>query len=188
MIQNFKKFLEEYKAFEIGEDGNDDSFVGVPYDIVKDASREKVGSERQRIAAQEILRRAYDKAGKPAVDLANAFDILEEGIKTDFKKGDIAKFKGGNISLEIPLAIEEENLVNEDKKESLYDFLHNLEVRKQEDRKVRFTNYTFYKVDENRVEVDNTRDGWASAVILLDKYSKEDMRDEAEFLYDLEWF
>lgn len=187
MIQNFKKFLEEYKAFEIGEDGNDDRFVGVPYNIVKDASREKVGSDRQRIAAQEILRRAYNKAGKPAVDLANAFDILEEGIKPISKKGDIAKFNR-NISLEIPLAIEEENLVNEDKKESLYDFLHNLEVGKQEDRKVRFTNYTFYKVDENRVEVDNTRDGWVSAVILLDKYSKEDMRDEAEFLYDLEWF
>lgn len=68
----------KYKPHEIGEDENDDRFKDSPLSEVQTASITQVGTPNQRVAEQEMLRRAFKKLGRPATSLSEAIDVLEE--------------------------------------------------------------------------------------------------------------
>lgn len=66
----------------------------------------------------------------------------------------------------------------------LVDFLKALEVEKQQDYKVGFSTYSFYKTKNNVIEVDCTNSGWMSAKIVN---IPDTIENEMEFLHNLNW-
>ncbi len=61
-----------------GEDDNDNRFVNTPLDEVRKLAVTQVGIPQQRVAEQEVIRRAYKIAKKPISSLSHAFDILDK--------------------------------------------------------------------------------------------------------------
>ena len=66
---------------------------------------------------------------------------------------------------------------------TLLNFLMALPVHKQEDFKIAFTTYTFYKESPKIVLVDCTTDGWESASFELPLAIENDL----DFMMSLNW-
>ena len=63
------------------------------------------------------------------------------------------------------------------------EFFDNLELKKQKD----MGNYSFYKMDDNIIEVDYTGGEWTSATIEVDKIDFDKFNKLSDLLLSLDW-
>lgn len=76
-----------------------------------------------------------------------------------------------------------ENISNTEDKNDIKDFFINLDLKKQKD----LGNYSFYKTNDNTVEIDYTGGEWVSAVVEIDKAEFDKFDKLSNFLLSLDW-